>query len=131
MSARHRAQEDDVSKATFVVAALVVIGVVSSALSVADQAPISGTMKAIDASASTLTLQTTVQGKTRDVTIVLKPETKIVKFARPTAPGQAGFVEQPLALSDLKPGWIVSVTTKHEGGNEVAEIVTVVLEKPQ
>jgi hypothetical protein len=131
MSARHRAQEDDVSKATFVVAALVVIGVVSSALSVADQAPISGTVKAIDASASTLTLQTTVQGKTRDVTIVLKPETKIVKFGRPTAPGQAGFVEQPLALSDLKPGWIVSVTTKHEGGNEVAEIVTVVLEKPQ
>ncbi len=119
------------SKATFVVAALVVIGVVSSALSVADQAPISGTVKAIDASARTLTLQTTVQGKTRDVTIVLKPETKIVKFARPTAPGQAGFVEQPLALSDLKPGWIVSVTTKHEGGNEVAEIVTVVLEKPQ
>ena len=30
-----------------------------------------------------------------------------------------------------KAGWIVSVTTKHEGGNEVAEIVTVVLEKPQ
>jgi len=26
-------------------------------------------------------------------------------------------------LSDLKPGWFVSVTTKHEGGNEVAEIV--------
>jgi len=25
----------------------------------------------------------------------------------------------------------VSVTTKYEGGNEVAEIVTVVLEKPQ
>jgi hypothetical protein len=131
MSARHRAQEDDLTKATFVVAALVVIGVVSSAHSVADEAPISGTVKAIDASARTLTLQTMVQGKTRDVTIVLKPETKIVKYARPTEPGKTGFVEQSLALSDLKPGWIVSVTTKHESGNEVAQIVTIVLEKPQ
>jgi hypothetical protein len=115
----------------FVVAALVAVGVVSAVDSVADEAPISGAVKAIDASARTLTLQTTAKGQTRDVTIVLKPETKIVKFARPTEPGKTGFVEQPLALSDLKPGWIVSVTTKHEGGNEVAEIVTVVLEKPQ
>src|SRR6267378_7498043 len=71
----------------------------------------------------------TAQGKTRDVTIVLKPDSKIVKFARPTEPGKTGFIEQPLALSDLKPGWIVSVTTKHEGGNEVAEIITVVMER--
>ena len=118
------------TKAMFVVAALVVVGVVSTTHSAADEAPIAGTVKAVDASARTLTLQTTVQGKTRDVTIVLKPETKIVKFARPTEPGKTGFVEQPLALSDLKPGWNVSVTTKHEGGNEVAEIVTVVFEKP-
>jgi len=95
----------------------------------ADQAPISGTVKAVDAAANTLTLQTTAKGKTRDVTIVLKPESKIVKFARPTEPGKTGFVEQPLALGDLKPGWVVSVTAKHEGGNEVAEIVNVVLEK--
>ncbi len=65
------------------------------------------------------------------MTIVLNPETKIVKFGRPTEPGKTGFVEQQLALSDLKPGWFVSVTTKHESGNEVAEIVTVVVEKPQ
>jgi len=119
-----------VSKAMFVIVAFFVVGVVSVAHSVADEAPISGTVKAIDTSAKSLTLQTTAQGKTRDVTIVLKPETKIVKFARPTEPRKSGFVEQPLTLSDLKPGWIVSVTTKHEGGNEVAEIVTVVLEKP-
>jgi len=120
-----------VTKAVFVIGAFVVLGVWSAAHSVADEAPISGTVKAIDASAKTLTLQTTAQGKTRDVTVVLKPETKIVKFSRPTEPGKTGFVEQPLALSDLKAGWIVRVTTKHEGGNEVAEIVTVVLEKPQ
>ena len=116
------------TKAMAVIVALVVV---SAAHSVADEAPISGTVKAIDASVKTLTLQTTVQGKRRDVTIVLKPETKIVKFARPTELGKTGFVEQQLGLSDLKPGWFVSVTTKHEGGNEVAEIVTVVLEKPQ
>ena len=109
--------------------AVVVGGVVNAAHTVADEAPISGTVKAIDTSAKTLTLQTTAQGKTRDVTIVLKPDSKIVKFARPSEPGKTGFIEQPLALSDLKAGWIVSVTTKHEGGNEVAEIITVVMER--
>ena len=63
-----------------------------------------------------LRLQTTAKGKTRDVTIVLKPDSKVVKFARATKPGTTGFVEQPLTLSDLKPGWVVSVTTKHEAG---------------
>src|SRR3989442_9263884 len=46
------------------------------------------------------------------------------KFTRATEPGTTGFVEQPLTLSDLKPGWVVSVTTKHEAGKEVAEVVT-------
>src|SRR5437867_2083313 len=98
----------------FVIGAFVVLGVWSAAHSVADEAPISGTVKAIAASAQTLTLQTTAQGKARDATVGLKPETKLVKFARPTEPGKTGFVEQPLALSDLKAGWIVSVTAKHE-----------------
>src|SRR5947209_8794343 len=113
----------------FVIVAFIVVGVVSAAHSVADEAPISGTVKAIETSGKTLTLQTTAQGKTRDVTIVLKPETKIVKFARPIEPGKTGFVEQPLALSALKLRWIVSVTTKHEGGSEVAEIVTAVMDQ--
>ena len=98
-------------------------------LAVADEVPIAGTVKAIDASANTLTLQTTAKGKTRDVTILLKPDSKIVKFARATEPGKTGFVEQPLTLSDLKPGWVVSVTTKHESGKEVAEVVKVIVEK--
>ena len=117
------------TKAMSVIVTLAVVGVLSAAHAVADEGPISGAVKAVDASAKTLTLQTTAKGKTRDVTIVLKPESKIVKFARPSAPAKTGFVEQPLALSDLKAGWIVSVTTKHEGGNEVAEIVTVVVER--
>jgi len=93
------------------------------------KAPIAGTLKAMDASANTLTLQTTAKGKTRDVTIVLKPDSKIVKFVRATEPGKTGFVEQPLTLADLRPGWVVSVPARHEGGNEVAEVVKVVLEK--
>ena len=52
-----------------------------------------------------------------------------MKFARPTEPRKTGFVEQSLALTDLKPGWIVSVTARHEGGAEVAEVVKVVLER--
>jgi hypothetical protein len=118
-----------VTKAMSVIVMFVVVGVASTAHTVADEGPISGEVKAIDASGKTLTLRTTAKGKTRDVTIVLKPDSKIVKFARPTEPGKTGFIEQPLALSDLKPGWIVSVTTKHGGGNEVAEIITVVMER--
>jgi hypothetical protein len=41
----------------------------------------------------------------------------------------SGTVKQSLALTDLKPGWIVSVETKHEGNKEVAELVKVVLER--
>jgi len=33
--------------------------------------------------------------------IVLKPDSKIVKFVRATEPGKTGFVEQPLTLADL------------------------------
>ena len=65
------------TKAMFVIVALVVGAVVSAAHSVADEGPISGAVKAIDASGKTLTLQTTAKGETREVTIVLKPESKI------------------------------------------------------
>ncbi len=114
---------------TLLVVAVTIAGGLGCGVATADEAPISGTVKAVDTVANTLTLQTTAKGKTRDVTIVFKPESKIVKFARPTEPEKTGFVEQTLALGDLKPGWVVSVTAKHEGGHEVAEIVKVVLEK--
>lgn len=104
-------------------------GVVAWSAATGDEAPISGTVKAIDTAGRTLTLQSVAGGKTRDVTIVLKPESKIVRFVRPTDPGKAGFVEQELSLSDLKLGWILSVTTRHEGGKEVADVVKVVLER--
>ncbi|HSD33239.1 MAG TPA: hypothetical protein VLB49_15065 [Gemmatimonadales bacterium] len=95
----------------------------------ADEAPISGVVKSVDASAQTVTIETTAKGKTREVTVFLKPGAKVVKFARPTEPGKSGFVEQSLALSDLKPGWLVSIATKHEGNKEVADLVKVVLER--
>lgn len=109
---------------------LVILGVMFSFAAVAaDEAPISGAIKAVDGSAQTLTVETTAKGKTRQVVIDIKPNTRIVKFARSTDPGKTGFVEQTVALGDLKPGWVVSVTTKHAGDREVAEIVKVVLER--
>src|SRR5438128_12212879 len=85
-----RIEEDDVTKALSVIVAFVVVGLVGAGSAVADEAPISGTVQAIDASANTLRLQTTAKGKTRDVTIVLKPDSKILKFARATEPGRQG-----------------------------------------
>ena len=116
-------------KLPILLAIVATASVVAWGSATADEAPISGTVKAVDAAGKTLTLQTVAKGKTRDITIVLKPESKIVKFVRPTDPGKAGFVEQMLALSDLKPGWILSVTTRHEGDREVADMVKVVLER--
>jgi hypothetical protein len=109
--------------------AVVAAGLLWASAGLADEAPISGTVKSVDPGAGTLVLESTAKGKTREVTIVVKPGVKIVKFARATEPGKTGFVEHAMALGDLKPGWIVSVTTKHEGGREVAESVKVVLER--
>ena len=109
--------------------AVVLSIVLWNAIACADEAPISGTVKAVDAGAQTVTLESTAKGKTRQVVVLIKPGTKIVKFARSSEPGKTGFVEQALTLADLKPGWIVSVETKHEGGKEIADVVKVVLER--
>ena len=98
-------------------------------VAVADEAPISGTVKSVDPAAQTLTIESTAKGKTRQVVVHLKPGGKVVRFSRPTEPGKTGFVEQVVTLADLKPGWIVSVATKHEGEKEVADLVKVVLER--
>jgi hypothetical protein len=100
-----------------------------ASVALADEAPISGTITAIDPAAQTLTLEATARGKTRTVIVHLKPSSRIVRFARGTGPGTGGFVEQPAALADLKLGWIVSVTTRHAGDHEIAELVTVVFER--
>ena len=95
----------------------------------ADEAPISGTVKSVDPAAQTVTIESTAKGKTRQVVVHLKPGGKVVRFTRPTEPGKTGFVEQAVTLADLKPGWIVSAATKHEGDKEVAELVKIVLER--
>ena len=48
--------------------AFLIMAIALVVLAFGDEAPIAGTVKAIDASANTLTLQTTAKGKTRDVT---------------------------------------------------------------
>ncbi len=108
---------------------LILVVLVEFGVVKADEAPISGTVKSVDTGANTITLEATASGKTRQVTVYLKPGARIVRFTRATERGKTGFVEQALALTDLKPGWIVSFETKHEGNKEVAEVVKVVLER--
>jgi hypothetical protein len=108
---------------------LLISGLIWIGVALADEAPISGTVKAIDPVAQTVTLETTAKGKTREVTVDIKPASRIVRFTRSAEPGKTGFVEQTASLADLKPGWVVSVISKHEGGREVADLVKVVLER--
>ena len=103
--------------------------VFTAGIVVADEAPISGTVKSVDTAAQTVTIESTAKGKTRQVVVHLKPGAKVVKFSRSSEPGKTGFVEQSVPLADLKPGWMVSVATKHEGDKEVADLVKVVLER--
>jgi len=110
-------------------ASILGVVLVSLTAAIADEAPIAGTVKAIDAAARTVTLESTAKGKTRQVVVHLEPGARIVKFVRAAEPGKTGFVEQPLALTDLEPGWVVSVEAKHEGDKEVADTVKVVLER--
>ena len=79
--------------------AVAVSVVLWSAVAWADEAPISGAVKAVDAGAQTVTLESTAKGKTRTIVV------------------------------HLKPGWIISVEAKHEGDKEVADVVKVVLER--
>lgn len=108
---------------------MTIASVLAWSVAAADEAPISGTVRKVDPAAKTLTLEVAAKGKTREVVVHMKPGAKVVRFTRATEPGKTGFVEHELPLAEVKPGWIVSATTRHEGGNEVAEVVKVVLEK--
>jgi len=105
--------------------ALAMIGALWLSAVLADEAPISGNLKAVDPAAHTLTIETTSQGKTREVVVHLTPTSRIVRFVRVGT----GFEEQRVQLADMKPGWVVSVTTRHEDGREVAEVVKIVFER--
>lgn len=111
---------------TILTALFVVLSTASVVM--ADEAPIAGLVKAVDTKAQSLTVETAAKGKTRLVIIDVKPETKIIRFVR-TTDGNAGFKEQTAALVDVKPGWTVSVVTRHHGDREVAEVVRIVHEK--
>ncbi|HXG05483.1 MAG TPA: hypothetical protein VNO23_18975 [Candidatus Binatia bacterium] len=108
---------------------ILVTTLLATSVAAADEAPIAGTVKAVDPAARTLTLAVNSRGKTREVTLHLKAGGRVVKFVRPTEPGQPGFVEQEVRLADVKPGWVVSAATSHEGDREVADVVRVVLER--
>ena len=114
------------SSAVFVMISLLVV--ICAVPVQADEAPIAGTLKAVDVAAQTLTVNTTAKGRARQVVIEITPETRIVRFARVDEAGKTGFAERPVALAELKPGWTVSVVTRNAGSREVAEVVKVVHE---
>ena len=107
---------------------LVVMMAISPAALRADEAPITGTVKAVDSAGNILAVQAMAKGKPREVAIHVRPDTKIVRFVR-GAEGKGGFDEQTAALADIKPGWTVTVTTVHEGDKEVARLIRIVHEK--
>jgi len=84
---------------------------------------------AVDLGAQTLTVEAAARGKLRAVVIELRPASRIVRFIRARESGKSGFIEQPVPLADLRVGWTVSVTTRHEGDREIAEVVRIVLER--
>jgi hypothetical protein len=106
---------------------LCMLMVVTGAVAIADEAPITGTVKAVDATKKTLTVEASARGKTRQVEIDLTPATKIVRFVR-AADGK-GFGEQAATLDEIRPGWTVTVKTHHQGNREVADTVRVIHER--
>lgn len=96
--------------------------------SMADDVPIAGVVKSVDLAAQTFVVETTARGQTRQVTIYVKPSSRVIRFVR-AEQGRGALVEQAATLGDLKPGWMVSVATVHEGEREVAQVVRIVLER--
>jgi hypothetical protein len=95
----------------------------------ADEAPIAGIVKTVDVAARTLTVDASARGARRTVVIDVPDGARIVRFVRSTAGGATSFAEQTVALGDVKPGSTVSVSTRHAGEREVAEVVRVVHER--
>ena len=112
-----------------VILAMILTAVLGAWTASADEAPISGTVKAVDVGAQTLTLEVASKEKTREVIVYMKPGAKIVRFIRAIEPGKPGFVEQEVPLGTVRIGWIVSATTKHEGNREMAEQVKIIVER--
>lgn len=106
---------------------LVLIALLGTATLVgADEAPIAGKITKVDATTQTITVESAAAGRTRSVVIDVRPAAKVVRFTRGADGASA---EQAIAIADLRPGWTVSVKTRHEGDREIAEIVRVVHER--
>ena len=95
----------------------------------ADEAPIAGRVTAVDATRKTVTVEASGRAGSRVVIIEIRGESKIVRSRRSTDPARPGFVEEAVALEEIKPGWTVSVTTKHDGDREVAVVMKVLTER--
>jgi hypothetical protein len=117
-----------VGRAVAAVATMLVLMGLTPLRAYSNGAPIAGVVKSVDVAANTFVVESTARGRTRQVTIHVRPASKIVRFQRAAESGQSGFKEQAAMLADLKAGWTVSVRTIHEGDKEIAELVRVVHE---
>jgi hypothetical protein len=82
----------------YIAAAVAALAFGALSMAVADEAPISGTVKNVDASAETLLVESASKGKVRQVVIYIRPESKVVRFVRSTDASKPGFDEQPATL---------------------------------
>ena len=110
--------------------ALAMFALALASAAAADEAPIAGTVKAVDVAAKTLTVEAMAHGRPRVVIVEIRPGSKIVRTRRSDDPARPGFVEQAVALGEIKAGWTVSVRTRHDGDREVAEVVKILAERP-
>jgi hypothetical protein len=95
-----------------------------------DEAPVAGTVQAVDLTAKTLTVEARARGGPRLVVIEVRAESKIIRSRRSSDPARPGFVEEPVLLEQIKPGWSVSVTTKHDADREIAVVIKILAERP-
>src|SRR5438045_7174378 len=101
------------------------LALASVGIAFADEHPIGGTVKAVDVAAKTLTVESPAKPQPRVVVIEIRAESKIVRSRRSTDPARPGFVEEAVVLNEIKPGFTVSVRTKHDGDRAVAVVVGV------
>jgi hypothetical protein len=71
----------------------------------------------------------TAKGETHELPVDIKPAPRIIHFAKSAVPERIDFVEQAASPSGPTRGWVINVTTKHERGREVTNIVKVVLDR--
>src|SRR5262245_65789628 len=78
--------------AKLILMAAILAGLATVAPSIADDVPIAGVVKSVDLAAQTFVVETTARGQTRQVTIYVKPSSRVIRFVR-AEQGRGALVE--------------------------------------